>query len=114
TTWLLPEHMSRFTPIGAGAADLIPMVNRGSWVQVVAIGEGLAGAGSVLPPGNSGFLSSAELALSLAGAQPQPARMTAELEHYVTFAYKPFALTADEVATVTVSTETLDILALPA
>ncbi len=112
--WLMPQHMSQFTAIGGSNPDLIPMVNRGSWVQVVAFGQGLAGAGSVLPPSNTGFLNPLELALYVGGAQGEPARLTAELQLYVDFEYKPFPLTTDEVDSVAVTTEELTILAPPA
>lgn len=108
--WSLPIHHSRFTPIGGTNADLIPMVNRGSWVQVVAVGEGLAGAGSSLPPSNSGLITGPELAAVLGAGMDEPARLTAELQMYVDFAYKPFPLTAEEVDSVAVTTETLLIL----
>jgi penicillin G amidase len=108
--WLMPIHQSRFTAIGGSNPDLIPMVNRGSWVQVVAVGQGLEGAGSVLPPSNTGLLTGPELLLVLAGGLAEPARLTSELNHYVDFSYKPFPLTAAEVDAVTVTQETLVIL----
>lgn len=108
--WLQPIHNSRFTPIGGTNADLIPMVNRGSWVQVVAVGQGLDGAGSSLPPSNSGLITGPELALVLGPGLPEPARLTAELQMYVDFEYKPFPLTADEVDSVAIATETLVIV----
>lgn len=109
-TWRTPRHDSQFTPIGGTNADKIPMVNRGSWVQVVAVGQGLEQAKSSLPPSNSGLITTTELALVLGAAFPEPARLTSELQMYVDFEYKPFPLTASEVDSVGVSTETLVIV----
>lgn len=103
----MPIHRSRFTAIGGSNPDEIPMVNRGSWNQVVAIGQGLEQAQGVLPPGNSGLVTGTELALLAAGLLPEPPRVTAELGLYTTFTYKPLPVTGDEVDSVAVRTETL-------
>jgi penicillin amidase len=108
--WLVPIHESQFTPIGGTNPDRIPMVNRGSWNQVVALGQGLAGAQGVLPPGNSGLYTPLELLMVQAGAEVEPASLTAELALYTGFQYKPLAVTSDEVGSVTVRTETLDVV----
>ncbi|MEK6976649.1 MAG: penicillin acylase family protein [Candidatus Thermoplasmatota archaeon] len=100
-------HHSRFTPIGGTHADEIPMVNRGSWNQIVAIGQGLDQAQGVLPPGNSGLMTSLELGLVTAGLFPEPARVTAELGLYTGFDYKPLAVTPQEVDSVRLTTTTL-------
>jgi penicillin amidase len=105
--WLQPLHYSRFTPIGGSHADLIPMVNRGSWVQVVAVGQGLEQSASSLPPSNSGLFTGTELALAKGGAMPEPDRLTDELADYVAFQYKPFPLTASEVDSVATGVDTL-------
>lgn len=105
--WRMPIHHSRFTAIGGGNPDEIPMVNRGSWNQVVAIGQGLAQAQGVLPPSNSGLITPPELLLATAGAGVEPPRVTAELALYTAFAYKPLPVTAEEVDSVAVATETL-------
>jgi penicillin G amidase len=105
----MPIHRSRFTAIGGTNPDEIPMVNRGSWNQVVAIGQGLEQAQGVLPPGNSGLLTGLELALVTAGLFPEPVRVTAELGLYTGFDYKPLPVTADEVDSVAVRTETLTV-----
>jgi hypothetical protein len=104
----MPIHHSRFTAIGGSNPDEIPMVNRGSWNQVVAIGQGLDLAQGVLPPGNSGLLTGLELALATAGL-PEPARVTSELALYTGFAFKPLPVTPDEVDSVATRTETLSV-----
>jgi hypothetical protein len=108
--WRIPIHESRFTPIGGTNADRIPMVNRGSWNQVVAIGQGLGQAQGVLPPGNSGLYTPLELVMVRAGAEAEPASLTAELGLYTSFGYKPLPVTPGEVDSVTVSTMTLDVV----
>lgn len=107
--WRMPIHHSRFTPIGGTNADEMEMVNRGSWNQVVAIGQGLEQAQGVLPPSNSGLITGPELALVQAGADGEPPRLTAELGLYTAFAYKPLPVTPDEVDSVAATTETLVI-----
>jgi penicillin amidase len=107
--WLVPVHTSRFTVLGAANADERPMINRGSWVQVVALGEGLDGAGSAMPPSNTGRVNSVELVQFIAGLG-EPPRLTRELDMYWTGEYKPFPLGLAEVEQVTTGTETLVIL----
>jgi penicillin G amidase len=108
--WRIPIHESRFTPIGGSQADRIPMVNRGSWNQVVALGQGLDQAQGVLPPGNSGLLTPLELLLVRAGGT-EPAGLTAELALYTGFGYKPLPVTPAEVDSVAATTETLLVTA---
>lgn len=106
---LEPVHMSGFTAMGAFNADERPMINRGSWVQVVAMGEGLEGASSALPPSNSGRINNPETALWV-GTGIEPAHLTMELDMYWSGEYKPMPLAPDEVDAVAVSTETLIVL----
>lgn len=108
--WLMPIHQSRFTPIGGGNADLIPMVNRGSWNQVVALGQGLGQAQGVLPPGNSALYTPLELLMAQAGLGGEPASLTAELGLYTSFQYKPLPVLAAEVDSVAVSAMVLDVV----
>lgn len=108
----MPERKSRFFPIGGGIPNEIDMTNRGSWNQLVAIGEGLAGSKSVLPPANSGHLSGSELARTQ-GAGDEPARLTDQLELYRNFSYKPFPVTDDQVERVTVRTDELTVSHVP-
>lgn len=108
----MPERKSRFFPIGGGLPDEIDMTNRGSWNQLVAVGEGLDAARSVLPPGNSGHLSGPDLARTQ-GSGDEPARLTDQLELYRNFAYKPFPVTRDEVADVATTSRTLRVTRTP-
>ncbi|HWG91020.1 MAG TPA: hypothetical protein VNZ52_09265, partial [Candidatus Thermoplasmatota archaeon] len=98
---------NKFVAMGAAEANLIPMVDRGSWNQVVAIGQGLQGAKGVLPPGNSGRLTAAELAAMTAPGGEEPAHLTNQLRLYTSFQYAPLPVTAAEVAEVAVATTTL-------
>ncbi len=105
--WREPVHHAQFFPFGAYAADERPMVNRGSWVQMVSMAESDK-SGSVMPPGNSGLITTAEYAGVAAGG-PEPERLTAELDLYWTNQFKPFPLTGEEVDDVAVSVQTLAI-----
>ncbi len=102
-------HLSGFTAMGAFNADERPMVNRGSWVQVVAMGEGLAGATSAMPPSNIGRITTTEAAQWVADGS-EPDRLTLELDLYWSGQNKPFPLTADEVMAVAVETTSLTVL----
>ncbi len=108
-TWNEPLHYSGFTSMGASTPDERPMVNRGSWVQVVAMGQGLEGATSAMPPGNIGRINSQEVARWIADGT-EPARLTLELDLYWSGQNKPFPLTPAEVDSVAVSTVTLTVL----
>lgn len=107
--WLEPVHTDKFLAFGAFTADERPMINRGSWVQVVSMAEPERSL-SILPPGNSGLITTAEFAAVTAGTSEDPARLTAELDLYWTNKYKPFPLTTSEVDAVTVTESTLVIL----
>ncbi|MFB6171395.1 MAG: penicillin acylase family protein [Haloarculaceae archaeon] len=91
--WRATEHTSKFRSLGAGVAEEIPMVNRGSWNQVVALGEAAEGR-AVLPPGNSGHVPIRALPGLLRGREP--AHLTDELDRYVNFEYRPLPVTAAE------------------
>lgn len=107
--WSAPVHQDVFLAFGAFAADERPMINRGSWVQVVSMAEPERSL-SVLPPGNSGLITSGELAIATAGIGPEPHRLTAELDLYWTNQYKPFPLTEAEVAAVTVDEQRIFVI----
>lgn len=110
--WLVPVHTSRFYPIGGTNADEVPMVNKGSWVQVVSMAESEK-SGSAAPPSNTGLLTAPELAVMI-GTGEEPAHLTSELEMYWNGEFKPFPLTADEVDAEAVSEEALFVLPPPA
>ncbi len=109
-TWLEPVHTSKFLPLGAYAADERPMVNRGSYVQMVSMAEP-ARSVNVLPPGNSGLITSAELAIAVGGGG-EPERLTGELDLYWTNQYKPFPLTEAEVDAIMTVSEDLTVFPL--
>lgn len=91
--WRRAEHTSKFRSLGAGEANDIPMVNRGSWNQVVALGERSDGQG-ILPPGNSGHVPLGKLPALVRGNEPD--HLTDQLDRYVDFEYKPLPVTAVE------------------
>ncbi|WP_255195930.1 penicillin acylase family protein [Halorarius litoreus] len=113
--WTRPEHKSVFTVIGAVQGEAIDMVNRSTYQHAVAIGEGLdvtgealaAVSGDALPPSNSGHVSADELAGFLSGQMDEPERVDDQLELYASFDYKPHPITREQVASVAVSTQTL-------
>lgn len=107
--WKLPQHHDRFVPIGASFPDEIPMVNRGSWNQVVAIGQGLEYAKGVLPPGNWASWTGPEFARFQATGE-EPAGLTAHLDLYRGFGFAPLPATPEEVDSVAVRTETLVVV----
>lgn len=100
--WRLEARESEFTPLGAANPDRIPMTNRASFQQSIAIGEGPDASKSVLPPGNSGHQNLAELPGTLTGDEPD--RLTDQLELYANFAYKPHPVTDEGIDRETVST----------
>lgn len=108
----IPVRKSRFFPIGGGIPDEIEMSNRGSWNQLVAIGQGLEASRSVLPPANSGHLSGPELAATQ-GPGEEPDRVTDQLDLYRSFAYKPFPVTDEQVESVTDTTTELQVTTVP-
>ena len=87
----------------------MPMVNRGSWVQVVAIGQGLDGAVGAMPPSNTGAITVVDL-VGMELGRPEPSRLTAELDMYWSAQFKPLPLTPAEVDSVAVRTDTLTVL----
>jgi len=76
------------------------MSNRASYMQAITAGDGMAGAGDVLPPGNSGHVNVPELAASQAGRGPEG--LTDQLELYANYDYKPHPHAPEEVAAVAV------------
>lgn len=109
-TWLEPVHTSKFLPFGAFSGDERPMINRGSYVQVVSMAEPQRSV-NVLPPGNSGLITTAELAIAT-GTGTEPDRLTAELDLYWSNQYKPFPLTEAEVDGIATVDEELTVLPL--
>ncbi len=103
--WQRSIHRSKFTAIGIVETEKIPMVNRGTWNHVVAMGEGLDGAMGVLPPSNSGHITFWEKVGSVFGGEP--ARLDDQLGMYRDFEYRPLPVTPEEVDRVTGRSRTL-------
>lgn len=104
--WLREEHTSAFVPVGVSSQNEIDMINRASYNQVIAFGEGLEGSFSVLPPGNSGHISADEFAAAQAGGE-EPDRLTDQLSDYVNHDPKPHPITRKQVEEVAVEQQTL-------
>ena len=94
--WRLAARESEFTPLGAGASSAVPMSNRATYQQAIAMRESGADAGSVLPPSNTGQLRFGEL-LGVQLLDTEPDRLTDQLELYAEFGYKPHPVTREEV-----------------
>jgi acyl-homoserine lactone acylase PvdQ len=84
--WRRDLRTTGFSPMGALPSREIPMVNRGSWNQVVSPAED-RGRG-VLAPSNVGHLSVTDLPGALRGSPPE--RTEDQLAMYAAFDYKPF------------------------
>ncbi|MFD1512590.1 penicillin acylase family protein [Halomarina rubra] len=84
--WRRDLRTTGFSPMGGLPVCEIPMVNRGSWNQVVSPAED-RGRG-VLAPSNVGHLSARDLAGAVRGSVPE--RLEDQLSLYEEFDYKPF------------------------
>jgi acyl-homoserine lactone acylase PvdQ len=84
--WRREIRTTGFSPMGALPVCEIPMVNRGSWNQVVSPAEDRARG--VLAPSNVGHLSVTDLPGALRGSAPE--RTEDQLAMYERFDYKPF------------------------
>lgn len=104
--WRLPEHTSKFRSLGAGLQEEIPMVNRGSWNQVVSLAPD-GDAMGILPPGNSGHIPLGALPGLVRGGEPD--RLTDQLDRYVDFEYKPLPVTEAAVDDAVVEEEKLRV-----
>ncbi len=102
--WRLPVRRSEFSPLGGATPDLIPMTNRASYQQSIAVGAGEGPerdrAKSVLPPANTGHVDLWELLATQLGHEPD--RLTDQLDRYTAFEYKPHPITRGRVAERTV------------
>ena len=89
--WLLANRHSEFGPLGGTNSELIPITNRASYQQSIAIGEGEGSEAhrgkSVLPPSNLGHVDTWELISSQFGDDPD--RLTTQLEMYSNHGFKP-------------------------
>ena len=97
--WRMQARQSEFSPLGGTSPRRIPMTNRASYQQSVAVGEGEGSerdrAKSVLPPANTGHVNVWELVAAQFGHDPD--RLTDQLETYVEFGYTPQPVTRDRV-----------------
>jgi penicillin amidase len=117
--WLEPTHKSTFLPLGGTQPEEMDMRNRASYNQALDVdgwrdGDAdtwQAAAGDVLPPGNDGVITAAELAQAQATGE-EPVHLTDQLELYVTNEYKPHPTTREQVEQVAVERTT--IRAVPA
>ena len=97
--WRMESRESSFSPLGGANKNRIPMTNRASYQQSVAVGAGEGGerdcAKSVLPPSNTGHLNLWELVAAQFGHEP--GRLTDQLDTYTRFGYSPNPVTRDRV-----------------
>jgi acyl-homoserine lactone acylase PvdQ len=104
--WRREAHRSAFFPLGGASADSIHMTNRASYQQAIAMQADGAIAKSVLPPGNSGHLTTMELVATRLGNEPD--RLTAQLDTYAAFEYLPQPVTREAVERRAVESETFE------
>lgn len=94
--WKLEVRQCTFRSLGASLQTSIEMINRASYNQAIAMGEGLDGSKHVLPPSNTGHLSFWEV-LSTRFSDDEPDRLTDQLDEYVNFEYIPHPYTREQV-----------------
>jgi penicillin amidase len=104
--WLLEVRQCTFRSLGASLQSSIEMINRASYNQSIAMGEGLDGSKHVLPPSNTGHLSFWEV-LSTRISGDEPDRLTDQLGEYVNFEYIPHPYTREQVEQLAVEEQTL-------
>lgn len=97
--WLLSVRRSTFRSLGASNQTTIEMVNRATYNQAIAMGEGLSGSQHVLAPANSGHMSLGELLAVQFGAA-EPDRLTDQLDEYVAFEYIPNTYTREQIESI--------------
>jgi hypothetical protein len=97
--WRLENRQSSFSPLGGTSSELIPMTNRASFQQSIAIGQGSGSerdlAKSILPPANTGHVNLWELIASQFGVEPD--RLTSQLDRYSNFGYTPHPISRNRV-----------------
>lgn len=103
--WKREPRATEFMAISAAEAPEIPLVNRGSWNQVVSLAT--SEGWGVLPPGNTGHLRFGELPGALTGDPPD--RLTDQLGLYENFEYKPFPVEREAVEANTERHESLSV-----
>jgi acyl-homoserine lactone acylase PvdQ len=97
--WRMPARESSFSPLGGTNEKRIPMTNRASYQQSIAVGEGEGAerdrAKSVMPPANTGHVNLWELMASQFGHEPD--RLTDQLDTYAEFSYSPHLITRERI-----------------
>ena len=112
--WLEPTHKSRFLSLGASARTEMDMRNRASYNQLLDVADWTAddeatwtaAARDVMPPGNDGLLTAADIA-RLQATGEEPDRLTDQQGLYVDNDYKPHPATRRQVEAVTVEATTI-------
>lgn len=104
--WQRDVRQSTFRSLGGSTQTTIEMINRATYNQAIAMGEGLEGSKHVLAPSNTGQLSFGEV-LSTRVSGDEPARLTQQLDEYVDFDYIPQPYTRKQVEKVAVEERTL-------
>lgn len=104
--WLLSVRASTFRSLGASKQTSIEMVNRATYNQAVAIGEGLDGSRHILAPSNVGNMTFSEVLASQLGGD-EPDRLTEQLDEYAAFEYIPNAYTREQIESVATDRQTL-------
>ena len=102
--WRLENRLTEFGPLGGATADKLPMTNRASYQQVIAMHDDGATAKSLLPPGNSGHMDTWELLAAQFG--DEPGRLTKQLDLYENFAYTAHPVQRERVEERAVDTTT--------
>lgn len=103
--WLLPVRASTFRSLGASNQTSIEMVNRATYNQAVAMGEGLDGSRHILAPSNVGNMTFPEVLATQFGDEPD--RLTEQLDEYTNFEYIPNAYTREQIETIATDRQTL-------
>jgi acyl-homoserine lactone acylase PvdQ len=93
--WLLDNRKSEFFPLGGTKPVTIPMTNRASYQQSIAMKEGADIAQSVLPPANTGHVDTWTLLEIQLGDRPD--RLRTQVSLYENFKYKPHPILREQV-----------------
>lgn len=104
--WQLDARQSSFRSLGGSTQTTIGMLNRATYNQAIAMGEGLDGSKHVLAPSNVGQLTFGEV-LSTRISGDEPPQLTEQLDEYVTFEYIPHPYTREQVEQLAVEKRTL-------
>ena len=104
--WCVLLYREQSFHLACSGTDSIHMTNRASYQQAIAMQADGAIAKSVLPPGNSGHLTTMELVATRLGNEPD--RLTAQLDTYAAFEYLPQPVTREAVERRAVESETFE------